>query len=53
MNQTNNKLASASRRVPWGTILTGDKISTLHGQKGIVKIVPMHELPVIVMPYDE
>ena len=30
-------------------LLTGDKISTMHGQKGVVRIVPQHELPVIVM----
>lgn len=30
-------------------ILTGDKISTMHGQKGVVHIIPQHELPVISM----
>lgn len=30
-------------------LLTGDKISTTHGQKGVVRIVPYHELSIIVM----
>lgn len=33
-------------------ILTGDKISTMHGQKGIVRIVPQEDLPVLVMEDD-
>lgn len=30
-------------------LLSGDKISTMHGQKGVARIVDVHELPVIVM----
>ncbi len=30
-------------------ILTGDKISTMHGQKGVVRIVPQENLPMIVL----
>lgn len=30
-------------------LLTGDKISTMHGQKGIARIVPIEDLPMIVM----
>lgn len=33
----------------YSQILTGDKVSTMHGQKGICTIVPQHELPLIVM----
>jgi hypothetical protein len=31
-------------------LLTGDKISTTHGQKGVVRVVPFYDLPMIVMP---
>lgn len=34
----------------YAQLITGDKVSTLHGQKGIARIVPQHELPIIVMP---
>jgi hypothetical protein len=30
-------------------LLSGDKISTMHGQKGVVRIVDVHKLPVIVL----
>ncbi|TQS34809.1 hypothetical protein Golomagni_04795 [Golovinomyces magnicellulatus] len=30
-------------------LLTGDKISTTHGQKGVIRIVQSHDLPMIVM----
>lgn len=32
-----------------GKTLTGNKLSTMHSQKGIAGIVSQHELPVIVM----
>lgn len=31
-------------------LMTGDKISTTHGQKGIVTLMPVEDLPVIIMP---
>jgi len=38
------------RVLSYAQILTGDKISTTHGQKGIARIAPYHDLPLIVMP---
>ena len=34
----------------YAQIITGDKVSTTHGQKGVARIVPQHELPILVMP---
>jgi hypothetical protein len=35
--------------ISFSQLLSGDKISTMHGQKGVVRIVDVHDLPVIVM----